>query len=69
MEKLTGYLLTADVASMFGVELRTVYRWIKGGKLHPQQIGRTYLFDPEEVEEFKRAWENNPRIQARKGGK
>ena len=60
-----GYLLTKDIAAMFGVEVRSVYRWIEEGKLHPQQIGRTYLFDPAEVARFKSERRNNPRIQAR----
>ena len=62
-KKITGYLLTKEVASMFGVELRSVYRWIEEGKLHPQKIGWTYLFDPAEVARFKTERRNDTRVQ------
>lgn len=68
-KQLSGYLLTKDITAMFGVELRSVYRWVEEGKLHPIRAGRTMLFDPAEVAKFKAERRNNPRIQAREGKK
>ena len=61
---MSGYLLTKDLTAMFGVELRSVYRWVEDGKLNPIRAGRTMLFDPAEVARFKTERRNNPRIHS-----
>jgi excisionase family DNA binding protein len=49
---MNQYMTSAEVASLYRVDRRTVYRWIKAGKLHPTRAGRSNLFDREEVETF-----------------
>ena len=49
---MSQYMTSAEVASLYRVDRRTVYRWVKAGKLHPARAGRSNLFDREEVETF-----------------
>lgn len=44
------FLEVLDVATMCHVERKTVYRWIKSGKLKGKKAGRKWLFTREEVE-------------------
>lgn len=39
-----------ELCELFHVERRTLYRWIKEGKLHGVKFGRKWLFDRAEVE-------------------
>ena len=43
-----------EVASIFKVHFRTVYAWIKQGKIQAQKYGRKHLISDEEVERIKR---------------
>lgn len=43
------FLEVWDVANMCHVERKTVYRWIKEGKLEGKRIGRKWLFTREAV--------------------
>ena len=49
---MNQYMTSAEVASLYRVDRRTVYRWVRAGKLHPTRAGRSNLFDREEVEAF-----------------
>lgn len=42
-------LEVADVMAMYHVERKTVYRWIKSGRLKGRKAGRKWLFTPEAV--------------------
>lgn len=39
-----------DVCDLYHIERRTVYRWIKSGKLKGKKAGRKWLFTREDVE-------------------
>lgn len=43
------FLEVWDVATMCHVERKTVYRWIKDGKLEGKRVGRKWLFTREAV--------------------
>ena len=53
MEKDTetrGELLeVADVCDLYHVERKTVYRWLKAGKLEGRKAGRKWMFTREAV--------------------
>ena len=38
-----------DVAQMYHVTTRTVYKWMERGKLKGRKAGKKWLFTPEEV--------------------
>lgn len=38
-----------QMCEMLHVERRTVYRWLKSGKVKGVRVGRKWLFDPVEV--------------------
>lgn len=42
-------LEVADVCELYHVERKTVYRWIKAGKLAGKKAGRRWLFTREAV--------------------
>ena len=42
-------LEVADVMELYHVERKTVYRWIKAGRLKGRKAGRKWLFPPEAV--------------------
>jgi len=42
-------LEVADVMRLYHVDRKTVYRWIKAGKLTGGKAGRKWLFTPEAV--------------------
>lgn len=49
------FLTAAEVAEIFGVDIETVYRWARGGKIGycPMLPGqRTYRFLPPHIEDF-----------------
>lgn len=48
MEKKNIYT-TDDVCELYGVTRRSVYRWIRSGKLDAHKVGRRNYFTPEEV--------------------
>ena len=42
---MAEYLAVKDVAKMLLVSERTVFRWIRLGRIHPARIGRTLRFE------------------------
>jgi excisionase family DNA binding protein len=40
----------AEVAELFGVRKKTVYEWVKKGKLVAFYTGKVYRFRPEDIE-------------------
>ena len=55
------YLTCKDIASMFNVKLRTVYGWIRRGK-----IGNHWLPSPDMVIDGKPLWKKETIEEARK---
>ena len=43
-----------EVASIFKVHFRTIYAWIKQGKVKSVKVGRRHYITDEEVERIKR---------------
>ena len=43
-----------EVASIFKVHFRTIYAWIKHGKVKSVKVGRRHYITDEEVERIKR---------------
>lgn len=43
-----------EVASIFKVHFRTIYSWIKQGKIKSVKVGRRHYVADEEVERIKR---------------
>lgn len=43
-------LEVADVCDLYHVDRKTVYRWIKAGKLEGKKAGRRWLFTQEAVD-------------------
>ncbi len=43
------FMTKAEVAELFRTTIRTIERWGAAGKLHPTRVGRTNLYDREEV--------------------
>ena len=43
-----------EVASIFKVHFRTIYSWIKQGKIKSVKVGRRHYITEEEVERIKR---------------
>ena len=48
------YLTTPDVAQMFQKTARTITTWVSEGRLPAMKIGRSILFDPDDVRVFMR---------------
>lgn len=44
-----GLLEVKDVCELYHVEKKTVYRWIKAGRLQGKKAGRKWLFSREAV--------------------
>lgn len=44
-----------EIADMYGVSVRTVWEWIKSGKLKAYRIGRLYRIYKEDLEQFKKS--------------
>ena len=44
-----GLLEVKDVCELYHVDRKTVYRWIKAGKLKGKKAGRKWLFSHEAV--------------------
>lgn len=44
-----GLLEVKDVCELYHVEKKTVYRWIKAGKLQGKKAGQKWLFTHEAV--------------------
>ena len=44
-----GLLEVRDICELYGVSRRTVYRWIKAGKLTGKKAGQKWLFSRESV--------------------
>ena len=48
--KPDSLLDSADISALFGVSMRTVYRWISEANLRPQgKVGRDYYFTKAEI--------------------
>jgi DNA-binding transcriptional MerR regulator len=48
-----AYLKTRDVASLFGVRMKTVRFWVMIKLLAATKIGRDYYFEPKDIEKLK----------------
>lgn len=48
--KTPEFLEVWDVVNMYHVDRKTVYRWIKSGRLEGKRAGRKWLFTREAVE-------------------
>lgn len=48
------FLLTSEVADLFGVDTRTVQRWVRQGKLHPVRTpgGHLWRYSRDQVEQL-----------------
>lgn len=46
------WLKAQEVANQFGVNIRTIQRWVKEGKLVGYKIGRTLKFRPSDIEKY-----------------
>lgn len=44
-----GLLEVADVMELYRVDRKTVYRWIKAGRLKGKKAGRKWMFSREAV--------------------
>lgn len=42
-----------EVADMFGVHIRTVYSWIKKGRLRAKHIGRRWYIEESEIQHIR----------------
>lgn len=42
-----------EVANIFGVHIRTVYLWVKKGKIKAKHIGRRWYIEDCEIEHIK----------------
>ena len=53
-------LTTGKVAEILGVNVRTIPKWVKEGKITPAKITDTgrYLFSAEQIEHFKNGMQN-----------
>ncbi len=47
------YYTCEEIAKMFRVSLRTVYNWIKSGKLPAAKIGRDYRITDDDIKQFE----------------
>ncbi len=48
--EVTEYLEVWDVVNRYHVDRKTVYRWIKSGRLEGRKAGQKWLFTREAVE-------------------
>jgi excisionase family DNA binding protein len=59
------YLAPQDIADSLGVDVETVRRWIKGGRLRAFKPGKEYRIREADLEEFLREREVRPKGPAR----
>lgn len=43
-----------QIADIYGVSIRTVWEWIKSGKLKAVRVGKLYRIRKEDLEEFEK---------------
>jgi len=53
-QRIPGTQTAEQVAELFGVTLRTLYKWRYNGLIEGQRVGHYLLFSDAEVERFKR---------------
>jgi excisionase family DNA binding protein len=49
-ENMNALMTTKDAANFWGVSMRTVFRWIRDGRLKPLRKGKTVRFKRSDVE-------------------
>lgn len=69
----TTYLDVNEVAALFGVSRRTVYRWLRDGIPNTTdpfpycQVGRKVRWTPEQVADVKASFERTGFVPSRRG--
>ncbi len=57
-----GYITTADAAEAMGVNVSTVYRWVKTGQIVGTRVGRSWYV---RIEDLIKKHASSPTIQQR----
>jgi excisionase family DNA binding protein len=52
MEFKKNSYTTKDLREMFGVSMKTIYNWIRDGKIQSLNAGRKHIFLKEDLERF-----------------
>ena len=52
MVELRRFVKVEAVAEMFDVKAKTIFKWVKDGKLRSTKFGGCTRFAPEDLEEF-----------------
>ena len=62
MAAIPGYLTTGEVASILGVDVSQVCRYINDDKLPAKRIGRSWLVAEKDAKTFQRPPMGNPNL-------
>ena len=52
MELKKNNYTTKELVDILGVSVKTIYRWIKDGKIQSLNVGKKHIFFKEDLERF-----------------
>ena len=55
----TKFYTPAEISEMLRVNIMTIYRYIRAGKINAHKIGKDYRINEEEYEKFLKSIETN----------